>query len=66
MLNLIKFIIMKWKKNKVMQYQDIVFGKFIESLDKPKIKENNIKRYKKTITYDMEKFPGRGFKLGDK
>ena len=39
MLNLIKFIIMKWKKNKVMQYQDIVFGKFIESLDKPKIKE---------------------------
>lgn len=39
MLNLIKFIIMKWKKNKVMQYQDIVFGKFIESLDKPKTKE---------------------------
>ncbi len=39
MLNLIKFIIMKWKKNKVMQYQDIVFGKFIESLDKPKTTE---------------------------
>ena len=39
MVNLIKFIIMKWKKNKVMQYQDIVFGKFIESLDKPKSKE---------------------------
>ena len=37
-----------------------------EEHTKSKIKENNIKRYKKTITYDMGKFPGRGFKLGDK
>ena len=31
---------------------------------KPIISRNNIKKYKKT--YDMEKFPGTGYRLGDK
>ena len=30
------------------------------------ISENNVKKYKKTITYDMRKFPGTGHRLGDK
>tara|TARA_R100001129_G_scaffold186054_1_gene176272 strand:+ start:164 stop:337 length:174 start_codon:yes stop_codon:yes gene_type:complete len=40
MLNKIKYIIMNiWKKDKVMIYQDKVYGKFIESLGKPKTKK---------------------------
>jgi hypothetical protein len=40
MLNKIKYIIMNiWKKDKVMEYQDKVYGKFIESLANPKIKK---------------------------
>jgi ubiquitin fusion degradation protein 1 len=33
---------------------------------KPIISKNNVKKYKKTITYDMQKFPGTGNRLGGK
>ena len=35
MLKIIKSIIMKFKYDRVMTYQDKVYGKFIESLGKP-------------------------------
>ena len=39
-----------------------------ESLEhlKPTIRENRTKKYKKTVNYDMQKFPGKGNRLGDK
>tara|TARA_R100000734_G_C3261988_1_gene60407 strand:- start:359 stop:535 length:177 start_codon:yes stop_codon:yes gene_type:complete len=47
MLNKIKYIIMNiWKKDKAMEYQDKVYGKFIESLGKPKIKKKATKKVK--------------------
>ena len=47
MLNKIKYIIMNiWKKDKVMEYQDKVYGKFIESLAEPKSKKVKAKAKK--------------------
>ena len=39
-----------------------------ESLEHPKptICENRVKKYKKSVNYNMEKFPGNGKRLGDK
>ena len=44
MLKIIKYIIMNiWKKDKVMTYQDKVYGKFIESLGRAHQKKKKVK-----------------------
>ena len=50
--------------NEKMEVEDIER----ESLEhtKPTIRENRTKKYKKTVNYDMQKFPGKGNRLGDK
>lgn len=48
--------------NEKMEVEDI---ERVEHL-KPIIRENAIKKYKKTDSYDMQKFPGKGNRLGDK
>jgi|TARA_R100000479_G_scaffold169112_1_gene110610 hypothetical protein len=46
MLKIIKSIIMKFKYDRAMAYQDKVYGKFIESLGKPTKKKKKVKEDK--------------------